>query len=77
MIEALKKADAKISEVDFFLDTLLAEHGASGARAQLKTLWITHVRAVLHAPVAGDSGVRNRALTRPDCPRGADAWGAA
>lgn len=85
MIEALKRADAKISEVDSFLDTLLAEHNAAGARAQLKTLWIAHVRAVLHvddeappaAPGAGGAGVRNRAPTPPDSPRGAGAGGAA
>ena len=29
MIEAFKRADAKISEVDSFLDTLLAEHNAA------------------------------------------------
>ena len=52
-----------------FLDTLLAEHDAAGARAHLKTLWITHVRAVLQvddeappeAPGAGGAGVRYRA----------------
>ena len=38
--DALKKADS-------FLATLLVEHDAVGARAQLKTLWIGYVRAVL------------------------------
>ena len=47
MIEALKRADAKIWEVDSFLNTFLAKHDAAGAGAQLKTLWIAHVRAVL------------------------------
>ena len=85
MIEALKRADAKKSEVDSFLDALLAEHDAAGARAQLKTLWIAHVRAVLQdddeapsaAPGAGGAGVRNRAQTPPDSTRGAGAGGAA
>ena len=38
MFEALKKADAKASDVDAFLATLLAEHDAAGALAQLKTI---------------------------------------
>ena len=85
MIEALKKADAKMSEVDSYLDTLLAEHDAAGAPAQLKTLWIAHVRAVLQnddeappaAPGAGGAGVRDRAPNPPDSPRGAYAGSAA
>ena len=88
MIEALKKADAKILEVDFFLDTLHAEHDAARARAQLKTRWIAHARAqraVLQeddgaqpvAPGAGGAGVRDRAPTPPESPLGADAGGAA
>ena len=85
MIKALKRADAKTSDVDSFSDTLLAEHDAAGAKAQLKTLWIAYVRAVLQdddeappaAPGAGGAGVRNRAPTPPDSPRGAGAGGAA
>ena len=46
MFEALKKADAKASDVDAFLATLLAKHDASGAQAQLTTLWIGHVSAL-------------------------------
>ena len=46
MFEALKKADAKASDVDAFLATFLAEHDPAGARAQLLTLWIGHVRAL-------------------------------
>ena len=63
MFETLKKADAKASGFDSFLATILAEHDAAGARAQMKTLWIGYVRALLQedkqAPVqsrAGGSG---------------------
>ena len=63
MIEALKRADAKISEVNSFLDTLLAEHDAAGARAQLKTLGIAHVRAVLQVD---DEGSAEKCFG-PDC----------
>ena len=83
MFEALNKADAKASDVDAFLATLLAEHDAAGARAQLKTLWIGHVRSLLQedeeAPVqsraggGGRGGVRARAHTPPDSPRTPDA----
>ena len=67
------------------MDALLAEHDAAGARAQLKTLWIAHVHAVLlvddeappAAPGAGGAGVRYRAPTPPDSQRGAGAGGAA
>ena len=88
MVETLKKADVKtrISEVDSFPDSLLAEHDAAGVRAQLKNLWIEHARAVLQeddeelpatrAP-GGDADVRNRVPTPPDSPRGADAAAAA
>ena len=78
MFNALKKADVKASDVDSFLPvaTLLAGHDAIGARAQLKTLWIGHVRAVLQedeeepmasgARVGRGGGVRARAQTPPD-----------
>ena len=86
MIEALKKADAKILEVDFFLDTLHAEHDAARARAQLKTRWIAHARAqraVLQeddgaqpvAPGAGGAGVRDRAPTPPETHWQRARWG--
>ena len=38
MFEALKKANAKASDVDASLATLLAEHDVAGVRAQLKAL---------------------------------------
>ena len=46
MIDALKMSDTRLSDVDSFL-TLLAEHDAHGARAQLKTLFIANVRSLL------------------------------
>ena len=71
MFEALKtrvkRAEAKASDVSF-LATLIAEHSAVGARAQLKTLWIGQVSALLledeEAPVeswgggSGGGGIR-------------------
>ena len=72
MVDALKKADVKISDIDAFLALLRAEHDAAGARAQLKTLWTGHVRALLQeeaeVPVASGApggGVRARAQTPP------------
>ena len=47
MIEALKASDTRLSDVDAFLATLLAEHDAPGVRAQLRTLWIANVRSML------------------------------
>ena len=47
MFDALMKADVKALDVDSFLFTLLAEHYAVGARAQLKSLGIQHARALL------------------------------
>ena len=72
MFDALKKADAKASDVDAFLATLLSEHDVAGARNQLKTLWIGHARELFQedevAPVepAAARGVRARAQTPPD-----------
>ena len=62
MVDALKMSDTRLSDVDSFLATLLAEHNAPGARAQLKTLWIANVRSLLGdeddaapaAPAAGE-----------------------
>ena len=62
MIDELKMSDTRLSDVDSFLATLLAEHNAPGARAQLKTLWIANVRSLLGdeddaapaAPAAGE-----------------------
>ena len=62
MVDALKMSDTRLSDVDSFLATLLAEHDAPGARAQLKTLWIANVRSLLGdeddaapaAPAAGE-----------------------
>ena len=78
MIEALKMADTKLSDVDSFLATLLAEHDAPGVRAQLQNLWIANVR-LIHgdeddaAPAGGAVGAggaagarRNAAPTPPD-----------
>ena len=60
MFDALKKTGVKTSDVDFVLASLLAKHEAVGARAQLKTLWIGYVRAVLQedeeAPMASGAG---------------------
>ena len=62
MVDALKLSDTRLSDVDSFLATLLAEHDAPGARAQLETLWIANVRSLLGdeddaapaAPAAGE-----------------------
>ena len=68
IFEALKKADAKASEVDAFLATLLAEHDAAGARAQLKTLLIGHVRALLQEDEeAPSTSVRSRGRWARGC----------
>ena len=78
---------AKSSDVDGFLAPLLAQHDAVGALAQLKTLWIGHVRALFQedeeapgqsgAGGSGRGGVRARAHTPPDSPRRPDDWDAA
>ena len=47
MVDLLKMSDTRLSDVDSFLATVLAEHDAPGARAQLKTLWIANIRSVL------------------------------
>ena len=52
MVDALKMSDTRLSDVDSFLATLLSEHEAPGARAQLKTLWIANVRSLLGDEVA-------------------------
>ena len=62
MVDALKMSDTRLSDVDSFLATLLAEHDAPGAQAQLTTLWIANVRSLLGdeddaapaAPAAGE-----------------------
>jgi hypothetical protein len=82
MFEAIKKADAKASDAYAFLATLLAEHYAVGARAQLRTLWVAHVREKLLEDDGGllESGageglrvssgsVCNWAPTPPNSPR--------
>ena len=91
MVDALKMSDTRLSDVDSFLATLLAEHDAPRARAQLKTLWIATVRSLLGdeddtapaAPAAG-AGVghgggavarRQVAPTPPDSPREAGDGG--
>ena len=61
MVDALKMSDTRLSDVDSFLATLLAEHDAPRARAQLKTLWIANVRSLLGdeddaAPAAAAAG---------------------
>jgi hypothetical protein len=81
MFEAIKKADAKVADVESFLATLLAENDAGGARAQLKALWIGHVRALFEededaqagslgsgAREVVGGGIRARAVTPPDSP---------
>ena len=85
MFNELKKANTKALEVDSFLATLLAKHCAGGAWAQLKTLWIGHVSALLQegeeAPVVsragGVGGVHVRAQTQPESQLPAAAGGAA
>ena len=62
MVDVLKMSDTRLSEVDSFLATLLAEHDEPGVLALLKTLWIVNVRSVLGdkddavpaAPAAGE-----------------------
>ena len=56
MVDALKMSDTRLSDVDSFLATLLAEHDA---RAQLKTLWIANVRSLL-----GDEDACSRGRSR-------------
>ena len=86
MIEALKASDTRLSDVDAFLATLLAEHDAPGVRAQLRTLWIANVRSMLgeEDDVAaasdgdgrgggGSTARRGKVTTPPDSPRDADA----
>ena len=47
MVDELKMFDTRLSDVDSFLATLLAEHDEPGVRVQLKTLWIANIRSVL------------------------------
>ena len=78
---------AKSSDVDGFLAPLLAQHDAVGALAQLKTLWIGHVRALFQEdevvpvqPQGGGvrgGGVCARAHIQPDSLRTPDAGDAA
>jgi hypothetical protein len=65
MIEALKLSDTKLSDVDTFLATLLAEHDAQGVRAQLTNLWIVNVLLILReeddtAQAEGTAGLGTR-----------------
>jgi hypothetical protein len=82
MLEALKLSDTKLSDVDTFLATLLAEHDAQGVRAQLTNLWIANVSLILrkeddtvqaegarHAGAGGAGALRNVAPTPPDSPK--------
>jgi hypothetical protein len=82
MLEALKLSDTKLSDVDTFLATLLAEHDAQGVWAQLTNLWITNVCLILweedntvQAEGAGPTGaggaraLHNVALTPQDSPK--------
>jgi hypothetical protein len=80
MFDAIKMADAKASDVDSFLATLLAEHDAVRARAQMKTLLIEHVRALLEeaedaqwahwAPEQGRGGCWRGVFVRGPLPAG-------
>jgi hypothetical protein len=47
MFDEIKKANAKASGVDVFMATLLSDHDAVGARAQLKTVLAGHVCELL------------------------------
>ena len=84
MYEALKKTDTRAADIEIFLASLREEHNMPGVRAQLKTLWLRHVKALYLEEVqdeaaAGASGagvevvsgaVRARATTPPPTPPG-------
>ena len=84
MYEALKKTDTRAADIEIFLASLREEHNMPGVRAQLKTLWLRHVKALYPEEVeeqaaAGASGagapvvggaVRARATTPPPTPPG-------
>ena len=46
MYEALKKTDTRAADIEIFLASLREEHNMPGVRAQLKTLWLRHVKAL-------------------------------
>ena len=78
MIEAFKMSDTRLSDLDAFLATLLAEHDAPGVRAQLRTLWIANVRSALGDEddvasaaegAGGRGGSTGKVPTPPDSPR--------
>ena len=78
MIEALKVSDTKLSDVDTFLATLLAEHDAQGVRAQLTNLWIANVRLILReeddtAQAEGAAGARGAGVRRNVAPSPQDS----
>jgi hypothetical protein len=67
MIEALKLSDTKLSDVDTFLATLLAEHDAQGVLAQLTNIWIVNVLLILReeddtVQAEGAAGLGTRGL---------------
>jgi len=79
LVEALKRADCKLSEVEEFLNMLNAEHNTPAARTQLKTLWTKYIEGRYGAPHRDGPGsghgaapVRlSKATTPPASPRAA------
>jgi len=70
LFDALKKADVRATDLNAFLDTLLAEHNVPAARPQLRTLWTGYLREVFQReetpPPPSAEAVRARAQTPPD-----------
>lgn len=70
LFDALKKADVRATDLNAFLDTLLAEHNVLAARPQLRTLWTGYLREVFQRegtpPPPSAEAVRARAQTPPD-----------
>ena len=57
LVEALRTADQKLSDLEAFLDMLKAEHNTTPARTELKTLWTKHIQGKYgEAPRDGEGG---------------------
>ena len=86
MYEALRKTDTRAADIEIFLASfkLRAEHNMPGVQAQLKTLWLGHVKALYPEEFqdeaaarasgagaeVGGGAVRAEATTPPPTPPG-------